>query len=331
MRVPAPSGRSELRDDVKILIACTTFTGHLNPMVSIGRILVEEGHEVVFQTAGMVRDRVEGIGAIFRPFPPEYDYDLRDLDAVFPERKSLPPPERVAFDIKHILTAPIPTQHKGIQEVLRDFPADVVMADASLFGTSLMLLGPRTNRPIVITCGIMFLAWHRDDGAPAMLGLPPAQNDAEREKYAAIAKDVEASNVPLVRYMNDCLAGMGVGPMPASFFATMVLLPHAYLQLSVQSFEFPRKDLPKSVHFVGGLPITPNQAPLPVWGAISTARARWCSGRRGPCPTTVLANWSSRPWRHWRMIRICSSWSVQAAVRSTPSAAQFAATRGWRA
>ena len=265
MRVPAPSGRSELRDDVKILIACTTFTGHLNPMLSIGRILVEEGHEVVFQTASMVRDRVEGIGAIFRPFPAEYDYDLRDLDAVFPERKTLPPPERVAFDIKQIFTAPIPTQHKGIQEVLRDFPADVVMADALFFGTYPMLLGPRANRPIVITCGIMFLAWHRDDGAPAMLGLPPAQNDAEREKYAAIAKDVEASNVPLVRYMNECLAGMDVGPMPAGFFDTMVLLPDAYLQLTVQSFEFPRKDLPKSVHFVGGLPITPNQAPLPAW------------------------------------------------------------------
>jgi UDP:flavonoid glycosyltransferase YjiC (YdhE family) len=133
------------------------------------------------------------------------------------------------------------------------------------FGTYPMLLGPRANRPIVITCGIMFLAWHRDDGAPAMLGLPPAQNDAEREKYAAIAKDVEASNVPLVRYMNECLAGMDVGPMPAGFFDTMVLLPDAYLQLTVQSFEFPRKDLPKSVHFVGGLPITPNQAPLPAW------------------------------------------------------------------
>src|ERR1700704_1472916 len=265
MRVPAPSERSELRDDVKILIACTTFTGHLNPMLSIGRILVEEGHEVVFQTASMVRERVEGVGAIFRPFPPEYDYDLRDLDAVFPERKTLPPPERVAFDIKQIFTAPIPTQHKGIQEVLRDFPADVVMADALFFGTYPMLLGPRANRPIVITCGIMFLAWHRDDGAPAMLGLPPAQNDAEREKYAAIAKDVEASNVPLVRYMNECLAGMDVGPMPAGFFDTMVLLPDAYLQLTVQSFEFPRKDLPKSVHFVGGLPITPNQAPLPAW------------------------------------------------------------------
>src|SRR3979490_3130333 len=196
-----PSGDA----DVKILIACTTFTGHLNPMLSIGRILVEEGHEVVFQTASMVRDRVEGIGAIFRPFPAEYDYDLRDLDAVFPERKNLPAPERVAFDIKQIFTAPIPTQHEGIQEVLRDFPADVVMADALFFGTYPSLLGARANRPIVITCGIMVLAWHREHGGAARVGLPREQKDAEREKCPQISKYVKVHNVPLVRYMNECL------------------------------------------------------------------------------------------------------------------------------
>ena len=36
------------------------------------------------------------------------------------------------------------------------------------------------------------------------------------------------------------------------------------MQLTVPSFEFPR-DIPPSVHFVGTLPIIPNQAPLPSW------------------------------------------------------------------
>ena len=36
------------------------------------------------------------------------------------------------------------------------------------------------------------------------------------------------------------------------------------MQLSVPSFEFPR-DIPSTVHFVGALPIIPNQAPLPPW------------------------------------------------------------------
>jgi MGT family glycosyltransferase len=250
---------------MKILIASTNLTGHLNPLLSIGRLLIEEGHEVVVQTASVVRDRVEGIGAIFRAFPPEIDYDLRDLDARFPERKTLPPPERVAFDIKHVFVDPIPAGHKGLQQVLQEFPADVVLADATFFGTYPMLLGPRSKRPVIITCGITFLLWHRDDAAPAILGLPPAQNAAEREQYAAIAKDFDANFEPIVRYLNDCLAGLGVGPIPAGFFDTTVVLPDAYLELTAAGFEFPRSDLPRTVQFVGSLPITPNQAPLPTW------------------------------------------------------------------
>jgi MGT family glycosyltransferase len=252
---------------MKILIASTTFTGHLNPMLSIGRILIEEGHEVVVLSASVVRERVEGIGATFRSFPPEFDYDHRDLDARHPERKTLPPPERVAYDIKHIFVDPIPALHKGLQQTLHEFPADVVLADGFFFGTYPMLLGPRSKRPAVITCGVMFLPWHRDDGAPAMLGLPPAQNAAERERYAAIAKDVEANLEPIIRYLNDCLAGLGVGPIPTNLFDTMVVLPDVFLQSTVPSFEFPRSDLPRTLQFIGGLPIRPGQASLPAWAA----------------------------------------------------------------
>jgi UDP:flavonoid glycosyltransferase YjiC (YdhE family) len=119
----------------------------------------------------------------------------------------------------------------------------------------------------------MFLPWHRDDGAPATLGLPPAHNAAEREQYAAIAKDVEAKSEPTVRYLNDCLAGLGVGPIPTNLFDAMVVLPDVFLQSTVPSFEFSRRDLPPSVHFIGALPITPGQAPLPVWaGDLGSSR-----------------------------------------------------------
>ena len=258
---------------MKIVVACTNLTGHLNPMLSIGRILIEEGHEVVVQTASVVRDRVESIGATFRAFPPEIDYDLRDLDARFPERKTLPPPERLAFDMKQVFIDPIPAGHAGLQQVVQEFSADVVLADFSFFGTYPMLLGPRSKRPAVITCGISFLMWHRDDGAPAILGLPPAQNAAEREQYAAIAKDFDANFEPIVRYLNDCLAGLGVGPIPAGFFDTTVVASDAFLELSVPGFEFPRSDLPRTVQFVGGLPIAPNQTSRPAWaGDLDGAR-----------------------------------------------------------
>jgi UDP:flavonoid glycosyltransferase YjiC (YdhE family) len=58
---------------------------------------------------------------------------------------------------------------------------------------------------------------------------------------------------------------LNVMPLAMDLHEAAVALPDAYLQLSVPSFEFPRRSLPPTVHFVGALPIIPNQAPLPLW------------------------------------------------------------------
>jgi UDP:flavonoid glycosyltransferase YjiC (YdhE family) len=50
-----------------------------------------------------------------------------------------------------------------------------------------------------------------------------------------------------------------------NLYDAMVELPDAYLQLTVPRFELPRQKPTPSVHFVGPLPITPNQAPIPEW------------------------------------------------------------------
>jgi UDP:flavonoid glycosyltransferase YjiC (YdhE family) len=65
--------------------------------------------------------------------------------------------------------------------------------------------------------------------------------------------------------MNACLAGLGLEPLALDAHEAAVALPDAYLQLTVPGFEFPHRSLPASVHFVGALPIIPNQAPHPPW------------------------------------------------------------------
>ena len=76
---------------MKALIVSTPATGHLNPLLLIGRSLMEEGHDVVFLTGSALRQRVEGIGARLSAFPPDADLDLRDQDAVVPELKNITP------------------------------------------------------------------------------------------------------------------------------------------------------------------------------------------------------------------------------------------------
>ncbi len=245
---------------MKILIASTPATGHLNPLLAIARILMAEGHEVAFLSGSVLRDRIEAIGAKFHALPKGADYDLRDFDSAAPERLDW---LRVALE--RVFVDPIPAQHEGLLQVLGGFPADIIIADDMLFGVVPMLLGPRSKRPPIALCGTSFLHWCREDGAPHFVGLPPATTKQQRDEYAAISREHDrVIYQPVADRLNRSLQTMGVGPLSMTLFDSVVDLADAYLQLTVPSFEFPR-DIPPSVHFVGTPPIIPNQVPLPSW------------------------------------------------------------------
>ena len=251
---------------MKILIASTPATGHLNPLLAIGRILIAEGHEVVGLSGSALRERIESIGAGFRPFPPGADFDLSDIISVAPELKNTPPgSEWLRIAMERLFVDPLLAQHKGLQQVLRDFPADVIIGDDMIFGVLPMLLGPRSKRPPIVLCGTSILHWRREDKAPTFLGLPPATTPAQLEDYAAIACEHDRTvDQPVTLRLNRSLKVLGVGPLSTTLFDSVVELADAYIQLTVPSFEFPR-DTPPSVQFIGTLAIIPNQAPVPTW------------------------------------------------------------------
>jgi UDP:flavonoid glycosyltransferase YjiC (YdhE family) len=253
---------------MNILMVSTPLTGHINPLLGVARVLVAEGHKVVCLSGSALCDRIEGAGAGFRALPPAADFGRDDPFATVPELKVIPPGlEWLRVAIEQVFIERIVPQHEGMQQVLREFPADVIVGDDMMFGLLPMLLGRRANRLPVVLCGTSFLHWRRDDGAPHFLGLPPAATDAERTRYAAIAEEYRrAVDQPWARRLDKELAALGVGPLslPASLFDSMVALADAYMQLTAPSLEFPRP-IPSTVSFVGTLPIVPNQAPLPPW------------------------------------------------------------------
>lgn len=251
---------------MKVLIVSTPATGHLNPLLAIAHGLIEDGHKVELLSGSRLRPRIEAAGARFRAFPAGADLDPEDIHAIAPELMTVAPgPEWLCIALSRIFVDPIPAQHDGLQQALREFEPDVVVGDDMVFGVLPMLLGPRKARPPIILCGTSILHSVRDDGAPHFLGLPPATTQAERDKYAAIAKDYDAVvNAPVRSRLKEVLSAFAVSPPEMSLFDSVAVLADAYLQLTVPSFEFPRQ-LPPSVHFVGRPPIIPNQAPLPPW------------------------------------------------------------------
>ena len=251
---------------MKILIASTPATGHLDPLLAIGRILMAEGHEVAGLSANAMRPRIEEMGAEFHPFPAGADFDLRRIPFEAAAAKHLAPaPEQLLARRERVFVAPVAAQHEGLQQALREFPADVVIGDDMFFGELPMLLGPRSRRPPVVLCGVSILHWRRPDRAPIFAGLPPATTTAQLQQYAAIAEEHDRIiHRPLALSFNRIAGALGVGPLTMPLFESVIALADAYLQPTVPSFEFPR-DIPPRVHFIGALPIVPNRAPLPSW------------------------------------------------------------------
>jgi UDP:flavonoid glycosyltransferase YjiC (YdhE family) len=120
---------------MKILIASTPATGHLNPLLAIGHLLMAEGHEIAFLSGSVLRNRIEAVGAKFHALPTGADFDLRNFDSVAPELKTMPPgPEWLRVAMERIFVDAVPAQHKGLQQVLQSFPADVIVGDDMFFG-----------------------------------------------------------------------------------------------------------------------------------------------------------------------------------------------------
>jgi MGT family glycosyltransferase len=251
---------------MNILMASTPATGHINPMLTIGHVLMTEGHKVVCLSGSWLRDRIENAGAQYRALAAAADVDLRDILSVAPELKEIPPGlEWLRVALERFFIDRVAPQHESLQTVLQEFPADVIIADDMFFGVLPMLLGPRAQRPPVVLCGTSFLHWCRDDGAPHFLGLAPAATPADRDRYAAIAQEFDrVTDRPAAHRLNRILKEFGVGPLTLPLFDSVVALADAYLQLSVRGFEFPRP-IPSSVHFVGTPPIISGQALLPPW------------------------------------------------------------------
>src|SRR5258706_8945499 len=251
---------------MKILMASTPATGHLNPLIAIATFLAEEGHEAAFLSATAYRARIEKSGAILHALPGAADIDLNDIHAVAPELKTIEPGlDWLRVALERIFIDKISDQHKGLQEVLRAFPADAIIADDMFFGILPMLLGPRAKRPEVVTCGTSILHWRREDKAPLFIGLPPAETPAQFKEYEGIAKEYhERVDRSSLKRLNAVLKGLGVVPLTMPLFESTVAYSDVYMQLSVPGFEFPRV-MPSSVNFIGALPIIPGQAPIPSW------------------------------------------------------------------
>jgi MGT family glycosyltransferase len=242
---------------MRVLLASSPIAGHVNPLLVVGRILKNAGHETALYTGSLFRKKIEAAGLGFFPLPADVDFDLRDFGAAFPEWKQYTPgPQQRLYSMKNIFANAMPSQFAGLEAILQRFPADLVVHETAFLGVFPLLLGTRSPRPASACLSITTLPLPREDGAPTGPGLPPATDAAQREQYRSVARDMDtALTNPVREHADQMLDELGVQRLPGGpIFESTAVLSDLILQPCVPAFEFPfRQPLGTKVRFIGSL------------------------------------------------------------------------------
>jgi UDP:flavonoid glycosyltransferase YjiC (YdhE family) len=246
---------------MKVLIASSGVPGHLNPLLSMAGILARHNHEVVVQTSEELRPIVEAAKVPFISEVPEANTFVGRFVTKFPERAhKIPGMEMTGFDLEHFFARLIPVQAAGLELALRDFPADVVLADSWYWGTLPMLMGARKKRPAVVHLGISVLNLCSGKNIPDHSGLTEEERRTAREKREHLMLN------PAQAAIDKALAKLGCPPLPCPALESMSLLPDLYLHPGIAGFEYPdTSSFLSHVRYIGRLPLPAGQAPLPDW------------------------------------------------------------------
>jgi UDP:flavonoid glycosyltransferase YjiC (YdhE family) len=249
----------------RFLIATIPLVGHVNPALPIARQLVERGHEVWWYTGKTLQSKIEATGARFLPIRTGMDFsDPNNVpDSLREKRKNLKGLAQFKFDFKHFFGDSAVGQVKDLTDILREFPADVLLSDVCFLGAAWV---HETGGPPWAAFGITALGIISPDTAPFGLGMRPDASTLGRLRNGVLNWVFEQGLFrDVTDYMNQLRASIGLPPYQTSFFDAVVS-PYLYLQGTVPAFEYPRSNLPSQVHFIGPyLPEPPADFTPPVW------------------------------------------------------------------
>ncbi|GAB3040458.1 glycosyltransferase [Parafrigoribacterium mesophilum] len=249
-----------------LLVCSTPVHGHVTPLLAVARFLIERGHRVRFLTGERYRNAVAATGATYLPLPAEADYDDSDMDAAFPGRVGLKGPAGIRYDVATIFLGPAPAQLRAIDAALEAEPADAILAEGLFIGVTFLLSRPRAARPAVVSLGVLPLGLTSVDTAPFGLGIPPLRGPIGRLRNALLRLVAEKIVFGSLQAQFERMVRETTGNTITNFFMNSAALADAVVQFTVSGFEYPRRDLPPSVHFVG--PVSraiASATPLPAW------------------------------------------------------------------
>lgn len=260
----------------RILMPCTPIYGHLAPMVAVGRRLVERGHHVTVLTGTKWRTLVEDAGLGFVPLPAHIDYDDSDFDAFLPGRSERSGIASIRHDLVGLFIGTIPAQYGALLSALADRRYDAVVAEAGFLGTvPLVRSAAAGERVPIIGVSAVPVTYTSVDTAPFGLALQPGSSAFSRLRNRVLTALIHAGPFkPVQAALESALKEVGV-PAPDGNLFDQFVAHDVTLQLAPGGIEYPRRELPDTVRFIG---------PLRPRGSASDHRPPWWSDLHSDTP-----------------------------------------------
>ena len=245
----------------RLIVATVPLTGHVRPMLLLVRTLIDRGHEIHWYAGARFARAITDIGATYVAMRTGRDWDETDIDGSLPALRGLRGLARVKAQLREMFIAPMGDQLRDLEQLADSVHADAILADSAHLGAA--LLSEKRGLPW-IGLGISALMIPSIDTAPFGSAYPPLEGPAgvRRNKimnHVVFRLMFAGVNRAFRRARRDA----GLPPGDGTYFD--VLSPHLFLQPTVPSFEYPRRDLPPQVHFIG--PLVPREPAsiLPTW------------------------------------------------------------------
>lgn len=235
----------------RVLFAGWPFEGHVFPLLSIALAQRERGDEVAFYTGERLRPVVESRGIEvfgFERVGPAWDR-VHEHQAAARGRAQELRLQRAAF--RDWLVESIPAQVADLRAVMERFRPDVIVADGSMWGPTLVL---REATPIPVAM-MSTLVYALVPGADVPLPgspLAPPRSAARRAAARAVARGIDLAARNVRGRVDELRAAEGLAPMGCGVNEFLGRLP-VHMIGSVRELDLGRTDLPAGVTYVGPL------------------------------------------------------------------------------
>jgi len=266
------------------LFATIPVAAHTSNPLPIAARLVERGHNVLWYVGSAYHDRIAAVGAQPLPYVDAADFGGHDIFEYFPQFTGLSPLKTISRAFADVFVGEAPARVRDLRRILAEHSVDAMLSDGLMYGVG--MAGELEGVPWA-TFGDGPLPFEEPDTPPFGPGLLPMRGPVGRLRNRLLS--VVAARVVFrdaQRVYDRARADLGL-PRDSRAVAGATGWPYLHLQASTPAFEYPHRNLPGHVHWVGALrPDAPKDWVPPVWWGEVTGSTR---------PVVHLTQGSLRP------------------------------------